>query len=208
MQALKSVLSNPKTWIISFAYIGLYTGYVVFLGAFGVSFLMQAYNISKAEAANYVIAAVAGSAAGGIAIGYISDRLKNRKTILIICSTLTLLAWIILIYTKMPLGLLYLFLFIFGFIMTAFTMCWTVGNEVNDRRFSGISTGVINCVGFFGAAVIPVIMGRILDANKNMPEAGYKKAFLVLIILVVASFIATLFTAETGAKNIYDMNKL
>lgn len=207
MQALKSVLSNPRTWFIAFTYIGLYTGYAVFLGTFGVSFLMQAYNISKAQAANYVIASVAGSAVGGIVLGYISDRLKNRKTILIICTALTLLSWIILIYTRMPLGLLYLFLFIFGFAMTAFTMCWTVGNEVNDRRFSGIATGVVNCVGFFGAAVIPVIMGRILDANKNMPEAGYKQAFLVLIILVAASFIATFFTAETSAKNIFENNK-
>ena len=83
------------------------------------------------------------------------------------------------------------------------TMCWTLGNEVNDRRFSGIATGVVNCIGFFGAAVIPVIMGRILDINKNMPDAGYNKAFLVLIVLVAASFIATFFTTETGAENIY-----
>jgi len=207
MQALKSVLSNPKTWIISFAYIGLYTGYVVLLGTFGVSFLMHTYNISKTQAANYVISAVAGSAAGGIVLGYISDLLKNRKTILIISSALTLILWIILIFTTMPLSFIYLFLFIFGFVMTAFTMCWTLGNEVNDRRFSGIATGVVNCIGFFGAAVIPVIMGRILDINKNMPDAGYKKAFLVLIILVAASFIATFFTSETGAENIYGKNK-
>ena len=207
MQALKSVLSNPKTWIISFAYIGLYTGYVVLLGTFGVSFLMHTYNISKTQAANYIIAAVAGSAVGGIVLGYISDLLKNRKTILIISSALTLILWIILIFTTMPLSFIYLFLFIFGFVMTAFTMCWTLGNEVNDRRFSGIATGVVNCIGFFGAAVIPVIMGRILDINKNMPDAGYKKAFLVLIILVAASFIATFFTSETGAENIYGKNK-
>ncbi|MGB4607535.1 MAG: MFS transporter [Sedimentibacter sp.] len=203
MQALKSVLSNSRTWIISFAYIGLYTGYVVLLGTFGVSFLMHTYNISKTQAANYIIAAVAGSAVGGIVLGYISDLLKNRKTILIISSGLTLISWIILIYTKMPIGFIYLFLFIFGFVMTAFTMCWTLGNEVNDRRFSGIATGVVNCIGFFGAAVIPVIMGRILDINKNMPDAGYNKAFLVLIVLVAASFIATFFTTETGAENIY-----
>jgi hypothetical protein len=46
-------------------------------------------------------------------------------------------------------------------------------------------------------------MGRILDINKNMPDAGYNKAFLVLIVLVAASFIATFFTTETGAENIY-----
>ena len=88
--------------------------------------------------------------------------------------------WVIFIYVKLPLTLLSVYLFVFGFMMTAFTLCWTVGNEVNDRRLSGMATGVVNCVGFLGAAIIPVIMGNILDANKNMPEIGYKKAYLVL----------------------------
>jgi sugar phosphate permease len=204
MASLKSVMANRRTWITSFAYIGLYTGYVVLLGTFGVSFLMQAYGITKVQAANYIIIAVAGSAVGGILIGYVSDRIKNRKMTLIVCSALTLLGWILLIYARMPLGFLVPFLFIFGMVMTVFTMCWTVGNEVNDRRFSGIATGVVNCIGFFGAAIIPVVMGNILDANKNMPAVGYQKAFLVLIVLVAGSFVATLFSTETRAKNVYE----
>lgn len=204
VSALKSIMSNKRTWVISLAYIGLYTGYIVFLGTFGVSFLMQAYNITKVQAANYVILAIIGSAVSGLVIGYISDRFKNRKIPLVVFSIMTLLGWILLIYTRMPLSLLTPFLFIFGFVMSCFTMCWTVGNEVNDRRFSGIATGVVNCVGFFGAAIIPVIMGKILDANKDMPAVGYEKAYLVLIGLIAVSTVATFFTTETGAKNIYE----
>lgn len=204
IDALKSVITNKRTWIISLAYIGIYTGYVVFLGTFGVSFLMQKYDITKVQAANYVIVAVIGSAVGGILIGYISDRIKKRKIILTSCSVLTLLGWIVLIYARMPVALLVPFLFIFGLVMTAFTMCWTVGNEVNDRRFSGIATGVVNCIGFFGAAIIPVVMGKILDANKNTPAVGYQKAYLVLIILVAVSVVASFFTTETQAENVYE----
>lgn len=87
--------------------------------------------------------------------------------------------------------------------MTAFTLCWTVGNEVNDRRLSGMSTGVVNCIGFLGAAVIPVIMGKVLDTYKNMPEIGYKKAYFVLIILVGLSTVFSFFSTETYATNVY-----
>lgn len=202
--ALKSVISNKRTWVISLAYIGIYTGYVVFLGTFGGSFLMQAYNLTKVEASNYVIAAVVGSAASGLVIGYLSDRFKNRRVPLILSSVVTLLGWIILIYTRMPQSLLIPFLFVFGFAMTGFSMCWTVGNEVNDRRLSGIATGVVNCVGFLGAAVIPVVMGNILDKYADVPTIGYEKAYLVLIILVAVSTVASFFTTETHAQNIYN----
>lgn len=204
IDALKSVITNKRTWIISLAYIGIYTGYVVFLGTFGVSFLMQKYDITKVQAANYVIVAVIGSAVGGILIGYISDRIKKRKIILTSCSVLNLLGWILLIYIRMPVAILVPFLFIFGLVMTVFTMCWTVGNEVNDRRFSGIATGVVNCIGFFGAAIIPVVMGKILDVNKDVPAVGYQKAYLILIVLVSVSVVASFFTTETQAENVYE----
>ncbi|AKN31879.1 MFS transporter [Clostridium carboxidivorans P7] len=203
MPALKSIITNKRTWVISLAYIGLYTGYVVFLGTFGVSFLMQAYSLTKVKAANYVISAVIGSSVSGLIIGYLSDRFKNRKIPLVLSTTLTLIGWIILIYTRMPLSLLTPFLFVFGFVMTGFTMCWTVGNEVNDRRLSGMATGVVNCVGFLGAAVIPVVMGNILDKYKNVPAVGYEKAYFVLIILMAVSTAASFFSAETRGKNIY-----
>ena len=206
-QALGSILSNPRTWIISIVYIGLYTGYTVILGTFGTPFLMTVYSIKKVEAANYIISAVVGSAVSGLVIGYLSDKFKARKSILIISSVVTLIMWVIFIYVKLPLTLLSVYLFVFGFMMTAFTLCWTVGNEVNDRRLSGMATGVVNCVGFLGAAIIPVIMGNILDANKNMPEIGYKKAYLVLILLVAVSTVFSLFVTETHATNVYEDRK-
>lgn len=203
-EALKSVLSNKRTWIISLAYIGTYTGYIVFLGTFGLSFLMQAYNIDKVQASGYVVSAIIGTSVSGLVIGSLSDRYKNRKVPLILSGVGTLVGWIILIYTRMPIGLLVPFLFIFGFFMSGFTMCWTIGNEVNDRRLSGIATGVVNCIGFLGAAVVPVIMGNILDKYANTPEVANERAFLFLILLVAASVVISFFSTETYANNIYE----
>lgn len=204
MPALKSIMSNKRTWIISFSYIGLYTGYVVLLGTFGVSYLMQAYTLEKIQAANYIMSAVVGSAISGLVIGYVSDKFKTRKIPLMATGGLTLLGWIVLIYTRMPIGLLAPFMMAFGFVMSGFTMCWTVGNEVNDRRLSGMATGVVNCVGFLGAAVVPVVMGKILDTYKSAPAVGYEKAYFVLIALVAMSFVASIFTTETKGQNIYE----
>ncbi|AHM57003.1 major facilitator superfamily MFS_1 [Peptoclostridium acidaminophilum DSM 3953] len=204
MPALKSIMSNKRTWIISLSYIGLYTGYVVLLGTFGVSYLMQAYTLEKIQAANYIMTAVVGSAISGLVIGYLSDRFKTRKIPLLATGGLTLLGWIVLIYTRMPIGMLAPFMLAFGFVMSGFTMCWTVGTEVNDRRLAGMATGVVNCIGFLGAAVVPVIMGKILDNYQATPAVGYEKAYFVLIALMAVSFTASLFTTETKGQNIYE----
>jgi sugar phosphate permease len=202
-EALKSVMSNPRTWVVSVVNIGLYVGYIVLLGTFGVSFLMAAYGLSKIQAANLIISAVIGSAVGAIVIGYVSDKIKRRKIVLTTLSALTLVGWIIFIYVKMPVPLLAPFMFILGFVMTNFTMTWTIANEVNDRSLAGIATGVVNCVGFAGAAVVPVIMGKILDANMADVFGGYQKAFAILIVLVAISAVASLFAKETNAQNIF-----
>ena len=206
-EALKSVMSNKRTWIISLTYIGLYTGYVVLLGTFGVSYLITAYGMEKIQAANMIMVAVIGSAVSSLLVGYISDKIKKRKSIVVSLSLVTLVCWIVFVYVKMPVSLLMPFLFIMGFVMSCFTMCWTVANEVNDRRYSGIATGVVNCIGFAGAAIVPVFMGSILDANQSMPAVGYEKAFLVLIVLVAVSTLASFFTPETKATNVYETTK-
>jgi sugar phosphate permease len=202
-EALKSVMTNIRTWIISLTFIGLYTGYIVLLGTYGVSYIMVFYELTTIEAANLIIAAVVGAMVSGLVIGYISDKIRKRKIVVVSLSIVTLICWIIFIYVKLSVALLAVFLFIMGFVMSCFTICWTVSNEVNDRRYSGIATGVVNCIGFAGAAVVPVIMGKILDVFKDVPVVGYQKAYLVLIILVAVSTLLSFFTAETNATNIY-----
>ena len=64
-----------------------------------------------------------------------------------------------------------------------------MGNEVNDRRLSGMATGVVNCVGFLGAAVVPVIMGKVLDSYQDTQLVGYEKAYFVLIMIIAVSVV-------------------
>jgi len=203
LPALKSVLSNPRTWIVSFVNIGMYVGYIVLLGQFGVPYLMESYGLERVQAANMIIAAVLGSAVGAMAIGYISDRIRKRKPVLVLLSLVSLIGWLIFVNVRIPVAILPVFLFLHGFAITNFTMTWTIANEVNDRRLSGIATGVVNCIGFAGAAIVPVFMGRILDAYSASPQIGYEKAFMILIVVVVISTLASFFATETNAENVF-----
>jgi sugar phosphate permease len=204
LPALKSVLSNPRTWIVSVVNIGMYVGYIVLLGQFGVPYLMETYDLERIRAANMIIAAVAGSATGAMVIGYISDRIRRRKIVLVVLSAVSLVGWVLFVYVKMPVSILPVFLFFHGFAITNFTMTWTIANEVNDRRLSGIATGVVNCIGFAGAAILPVFMGRILDTYSANPQLGYEKAFQILIAVVALSTLVSFFATETKAENVFE----
>lgn len=202
-ESLKSVLSNPKTWILSIAFLGMYTGYIILLGTYGGSFLSVKYGYSPETAANLLIVAVIGAAVGGLFIGSISDKLKKRKSVLVFAEIATLIGWLIFLYVSIPsVVLMGIFLFIFGFIMTAFTLTWTMANESNDRRLPGIATGAVNCVGFAGTAVIPVLMGNRLDAMGDSLDA-YLSAFFIFLVVMVISVIASFLSTETNAACIY-----
>ena len=78
---------------------------------------------------------------GGLLIGYISDRIRKRKIVVVTFSIVVLICWIVFIYIKLSLILLSILIY-YGFSLSSFSMCWTVANEVNDRRYSGIATSI------------------------------------------------------------------
>ncbi|MBG9979619.1 MFS transporter [Facklamia sp. DSM 111018] len=198
--ALKSVLSNKYTWISAVVFFGLYTGYIMLLGTFGTSFVVERYGVSVSQAANYMIVASIGALIAGIVIGSMSDKMKNRKSMLIIYTILTVLAWAIFVYVKLPNMLLIPLLFILGFVMSAFALCWTISNETNDPRFGGISSAVVNTIGYSGSAIAPVIMGNFIDQDPTF--AGYQRGFLIVIILIAVGALVAFILPETHAKNI------
>ncbi|EPZ54166.1 major facilitator superfamily MFS_1 domain protein [[Clostridium] sordellii ATCC 9714] len=48
-------------------------------------------------------------------------------------------------------------------------------------------------------------MGKVLDSYKDTPLVGYEKAYFVLIMIIAISVVASFFTKETSAQNIYDV---
>lgn len=211
-EGLISALLNLRTWPAFFTFAGFFGAFGTLTGVWGISYLTEVYGFSRQAAPNYTTVAVLGLAIGSIAIGKFSDALKKRKLPMLIFGGIYVLTWGILVFAgggKPPIGILYPLFFIMGFTCSAFVLGWACSKEVNDPSIAGISTSIVNIGGFFGAAVIPPLLGGIFDRYGELLEitALYQKAFMYCFVASVIGFLFIFLVKETYCQNIYRENR-
>lgn len=208
LKGLRKVISNPKTWPGFVVFAGFFGAFVTLSGSWGEAYLVEVYNIPKVKAASYTMSAVLGLAVGSIVIGRLSDAIKKRKLPMMVFGVIYVICWTALVFLnggKPPIEILMPLLFILGFTCSVFVLGWAYAKEVNPPEIPGISTSVVNIGGFFGAALLPPLLGKVLDrfSDSIPPIELYHKAFMYSFISVVIGFIFIFFIKETNCKNIY-----
>lgn len=207
-KALTEVCRNPYTWPPFFMFMGFYGAFQALSGTWGQSYLRTVYGMNNVKAANYVALTVLGFSAASALIGVLSDKILKRKLPMIAFGTIYLLSWAVIVFVnggRPPVGILGILFFVLGFSAAAFVLSWACGKEVNDPVYAGISTSVINTGGFIGAAIVPVIMGRVIDRYADIisPQQLYSKAFWFCLISVGIGYLFMMLIKETGCRNIY-----
>jgi sugar phosphate permease len=181
----KRVLGEPETWLMGvmlFFVIG--TNFAV-LGLWGVPYVVDVYGVDVEQASWYVLVGNAGFVLGSPAMGALSDRL-DRRTELVVASTVGFtLAYASLVFTP-PLFVVGVALFVALFLMGGAAIVYTVGKERHASDVGGTIAGAINSMGYFGAAVLPAVMGAVLDrfwtgetvqGTRVYTDLGYRVAF-------------------------------
>jgi sugar phosphate permease len=198
------VCKNKYTWPPFILFTGMYGAFVGLTGGWGMSYLKDVYKMTNIQSSNYITIALVGVAIGSIIMGKISDKLGKRKLPIIVFNLISLICWFVLVFGNVDKNLLLIIMFIIGFSTSSFVLSWPCGKEVNDPKVAGISTSIVNMGGFLGSAILPPIMGKIIDMySKTMSiQQTYEKAFIVAIVFVSISLIASLTIKETNCKNI------
>lgn len=204
---LKTVMKNKYTWPGFFVFAGQFGAFGAMTGTWGRSYMSDVYQLSKVDSANYMAIMVLGMALGSVATGMISDKIKLKKMPMMIVALVNVLCWGMFLFLNVPLSMIGILLFIMGWSSSSFVLSWGCAKEVNPKNITGIATSVVNMGGFFGAAITPVIMGRIFDSYAVIDASVYLSAFMVCFVASVIGFIATLFVKETHCVNIYETLK-
>lgn len=210
MKNLQMILRNRQAWALSF-YSGLaFAPISAFGGLWGVPFLREVNGFTQAAATKGSSLIFIGFAIGAPLFGWISDLLGKRRPVMAWGTVMAAGCLGAVLYFPQPsVALMYSALFLFGFSISAFLLCFTMIKEIHFPVVAATAIGFMNAFdALFGAFSDP-LTGKILDLfwTGEMEEGArlfgafaYHLALGLLLVYLVLSLIFLAFIRESHCK--------
>lgn len=166
LHGLLQVIKCEQSWILAI-YGGLvYASTSIFGGLWGVPFLTKAYSLSRPEAAGIITIMFFGWVIGAPLSGVLVNLLNSSKKVLWISSIGSLVTIIIVLYVNnLPIYLLWVMIFAFGFFSSCFLPSFSLINDLHNNGNSGAALGFMNTANMLGGAIGQPLIGRLLDMS-------------------------------------------
>ena len=218
-QSFKELLSNvltimrqPQPWLLASYGLLMFTPTLTLGASWGAGFLMAAYQLPIASAGSVISFIFIGWAIGCPSFGVISDRMRLRKPPLYIASVGGTICLLIMIYVHLPsLWLLSTLMMFFGIFSGGFLSSFSIARELQPHKATGAALGFMNMAQSLGGALLPPIVGIILDIlwSGTFQDGGrvyllhdYRYAFLIMPLETLAAGLLLFFVKETHCVEI------
>ena len=193
--ALAVVLRNPATWPCFVVNLGTGGSYLAWVGLWAVPYLQDVHGMSRVVAAQHTSLFVLGAAIGSLIVGVLSDRIGNRRGVMIVYALLYAASWLPWVLDlRMPVWGSHAWFLLMGFVSPSFVLGWTVVKEVNRPENSGIATSIANVGIFIGTGVLQPLIGWLLDRGRaeNTLGEAWTTATTLLFAFAVSAAIGAL----------------
>ncbi len=171
--------NNPQIMLYAFLAVGVYTPLSVFTDLWGTAFLMEKFQISRAEAAPINTLMYMGLAVGALVLPWWTEKMEKLDRGIQISSVALLFVFSIILYGPiLPSWALVSLLILVGFFCGSEMMCFTGAALNTTKENSGISLGVVNTLNMLGGAVLQNVIGVGLDLQwEGTYETGGLRAY-------------------------------
>jgi MFS family permease len=211
LHALKLVLTNPQMWLIGLIGCLFYLPASVFLDLWGIPYLKTVYQLTPEQAEFSVRWVFIGWIISGPTIGIISEKIKRRRTPLMISACMSALLLSMIFYLPgIPLYALYAIFFLIGIFCGAHPLCFALGKENCPNEISGTAVAVTNTLIMLGGMIFQPMVGKLLDNHavnvvlqNGVPQystSDYTYALSVIPLGLCISILLTFFLKETYCK--------
>ena len=214
---LREVCGRSYTWITGAYAFTIWTPIAVFAALWGVPFLEEKYQISVVTASGLCSMIWLGIGLGSPLLGWLSDRAQSRRLSLGISAFLGCIATVFILYVPgIPIGWMYLILFILGLGAGGQTVSFAVVKDNNPAHLVGTASGFNNLSVLIGGAIFQPLVGfmihhsdgwRMADGVHVYTVSSYQHALVVMPICYVISLIVVLFflkESHQGAESRLD----
>ena len=206
-QDVVRVLLKKQNWLLAL-YSGMtFSPIAVLGGLWGNMFLKEAFHISNTHAASLLSFSFIGLAVGGPVMGAISDRLGRRKVVMIVGNIIGFVSLVPVLYMPgLPLWLVGLLLFVFGFGIGVFMLGFALGKEINDLAVAATVIALINSGDAIFGAVTEPLVGKLLDWGwaghmvngvRHYSVTTFQHAFLVMPAYILVATLLLYWIGET-----------
>ncbi len=206
-QAVFKLCKNPQMWLVGAIGSLFYLSLSAFAEVWGIPYLIRTYGLSNSTAAVDISFIFLGWAIGSPLVGWISDKIGNRRHPIIIGALLGAALFTLLIYfpyvSSHFLGLL---LFSFGLCSSAQIIVFPIARELNVQALAGTAIAVTNLLVMFGGALSQPLIGKALDVLTGTHVKGnlmafsiesFQHALTIIPIAFVMVAILAIFVRET-----------
>lgn len=203
---LVAVCKYKHTWVIGAYAFAIWTPIAVFAALWGVPYLQEKYQISVVAASGLCSMIWIGIGVGSPALGWLSDRLENRRIALALSAAMGLIATLFLLYwPNLSYGWSYFILLLLGLGAGGQTVSFAVVKENNSPDLVGTASGFNNLAVLIGGALFQPLVGFMLHRSNDwhlvngMHVYGinsYRSALLVMPLCFLASLLISLFVIK------------
>jgi len=196
------VIKNKQTWLCSFNISFLNLPILILASLWGNIYLVQAKNLIPATASYIITMLFLGTVIGSPLLGWLSDRFKCSKTLLILNSFLSCITIALIIFVANASVTLLMLFFLLGIFTSSQTLNYPIIASNNQEDNIGTAIGLASVVIMSSAAIMQPLFGKILELNwkgttiNNIPVytvGELKYAMLSLLTLMLFSVILSFF---------------
>lgn len=198
----KRVLRDPATWLLGVVFLAFIGTTFTVLGLWGIPFIVDRYGVSVQHASTYVFLGNLGFLVGPPAMGRLSDRFGIRAPVITAASVVFMAGYgTIALHGRPPLVLVGGIFFLTTFVGGAGFITFTSIKNRHPSAASGSATGAVNSLGFVGVAILPTVMGwlldrywtgELIDGARVYTALGYRAAFAVAALMGLIAFLGSL----------------
>ncbi|MHB9029321.1 MAG: MFS transporter [Candidatus Latescibacterota bacterium] len=214
---LMNVVRTRDVWPVFWVFFGVTGCLYTISGLWGVPYLRDVFGLPRDVAARYVTVTLFAVAIGGVLSGWLSDRMRRRKPLLLGGALSYLAAMAAFLYLPWGPGFSgYLLFFLLGFTSTGCIVGYACAKEHTNPAFSGTATSLVNTGMFLSTVLMQPLLGWVLDHTwkgalngvRVYTAAGYHAAFLILFGGAIIAAVAAFLVRETYGECVWEAEQM